>query len=60
MKEKLAKLIDVKTIVTILLTVICGILWLSKGEIPDSLKTVELMVLTFYFSAQHDKTAKLD
>lgn len=57
MKERLSKLLTVKSIVTIILTVtFAGLaVW---GTIPDDLKTVYLMVIGFYFGTQLEKSKK--
>ncbi len=53
MKEKLAKLIDVKSIMTLLLTVCFCILCFF--EIPTELKDVYLIIVGFYFGTQKSK-----
>lgn len=56
-KERVAKLIDVKSIVTFALT--AGFLVLSlKGEIKaDQFQSIFLMVVSFYFGTQVQKKA---
>ncbi len=49
MKEKLAKLINVKSIVTILLTVVVCYLSIAKGF---DVKEIYLMIIAFYFGTQ--------
>ena len=49
MKEKLAKLINVKSIVTILLTLVVCYLSIAKGF---DIKEIYLMIIAFYFGAQ--------
>lgn len=49
MLEKLAKLINVKSIVTILLTLVVAILAL-KGNFD--IKEIYLMIIAFYFGTQ--------
>ncbi len=56
-KEKLAKLIDVKSLVTIALTVLFCTLAL-KGVIPQEVNNIYLLVIGFYFGTQHEKKAK--
>ena len=52
MKERIAKLLSVKSIVTIILTVVVAKLTLEGNfEIKD----IYLMVLSFYFGTQHEK-----
>ena len=55
MKERLAKLIDVKSIVTLLLTgVFC---YLSViGKLPSEFLTIYTTVISFYFGVQYAKT----
>lgn len=55
MFRKLAKLVDVKSIVTPFLTVIFGLLSL-KGDISsDQFLTIFTTVIAFYFGTQHAK-----
>lgn len=49
MKEKLAKLIKVKSIVTILLTLVVCILTI-KGSFD--IKEIYIMIISFYFGTQ--------
>ena len=49
MKEKLAKLINVKSIVTILLTLVVCYLAIAKGF---DIKEIYLMIIAFYFGTQ--------
>ena len=55
MKNRLAKLIDVKTIVTFALT--AAFVYLSvTGKIqPEIYMTIYTMVIGFYFGTQHQK-----
>ena len=55
MKNKLAKLIDVKSIVTLVMTAVFA--WLSaKGAVTsDQFLTVFTTVIAFYFGTQHAK-----
>ena len=53
---QLAKLIDVKSIITIILTVIFAVLAI-KGEVMSSeFLSVFTMVIGFYFGVQHEKS----
>ena len=55
MKEKLAKLVNVKSIVTL---IICGVFaYLSViGQImPDQFLTVFTVIISFYFGSQYGK-----
>lgn len=57
-KDRLAKLIDVKTIVTFALT--AAFVYLSvKGEVqPEIFMTIYTMVIGFYFGTQLEKNRK--
>lgn len=55
MKEKLAKLVNVKSIITI---IICGVFaYLSViGQImPDQFLTIFTVIISFYFGSQYGK-----
>lgn len=54
MKEKIAKLIDVKSIITIFLTIVFCILSLW-GKVNQEFMTVYTVVISFYFSMQYAK-----
>jgi len=54
-KKRLANLINVKTIVTFIVTIVYAILAL-RGMIPtDTVMTVVVMVLGFYFGIQYEQ-----
>lgn len=55
MSERIEKLLTIKSIVTILLTV--GFLYLSiTGKIPpESFLTIFTVVIGFYFGTQHER-----
>lgn len=58
MKDKLAKLIDVKSIVTILLCLVfCG-LSIAGYILAEQFMTVFTVVIAFYFGTQAQKKAK--
>lgn len=58
MKNKLIKLIDVKSLVTLILTAVFGALSLS-GEISgEQLLSIFTTVIAFYFGTQHQKNSK--
>lgn len=57
MKNKLAKLIDVKSIVTLALTILFCILS-YKGRIPQEVNNIYLMIIAFYFGTQYEKKNK--
>lgn len=55
MKERLAKLLTVKSIVTLMLTIVVSILTL-KGNFD--VKEIYLMIIAFYFGTQVEKNNK--
>lgn len=55
MKEKLAKLIDVKSIVTIILTLVFAYLAIAKVIGADQFLTIFTVVISFYFGTQLGK-----
>jgi hypothetical protein len=54
MKERLGKLLSVKSIVTIILTVLFSAVAL-KGDIPQEVMTIFTTVIAFYFGTQATK-----
>lgn len=60
MKARLAKLIDVKTIITFALT--AAFVYLSvTGKIqPEIFMTIYTMVIGFYFGTQHQKNINME
>jgi hypothetical protein len=58
MKEKLAKLINVKSIVTIVLTIVFAYLSVCEKNVPDQFMTVFVMIISFYFGMQVEKKNK--
>ena len=55
MKDKLAKLIDVKTIVTLVVIVVFAILALTHVIDSQNVMSIVTMVIAFYFGTQHAK-----
>ena len=55
MKEKLSKLLTIKSIVTILLTVVFCYLSVVGNILSDQFMTVFAVVIAFYFGTQHEK-----
>ena len=55
MIEKLAKLIDVKSIVTLILTLVFAVLSITGRLSPEQLQTSFTTVLAFYFGTQSRK-----
>lgn len=54
MKEKIAKLIDLKTIIS-LIVVISYTIMLFKGIVEPDYKDLVIMVMTFYFASKTNK-----
>ena len=57
MKEKLAKLIDVKSIMTLLLTLVFCVLALCGTVSPEQFVTIFTVIVGFYFGTQSQKKA---
>lgn len=55
MLRKLSKLIDVKSIVTLFLTLIFGVLALKGSVTADQFLTVFTTIIAFYFGTQYQK-----
>ncbi len=55
MKEKICKLIDVKSIVTLILTVLFFILALKGVIDANAVLTIYTTVIAFYFGTQYQK-----
>lgn len=58
MKQKLSKLIDVKSIVTILLTAVFCVLALRRTISAEQFLTIFTTVIAFYFGTQSAKNVK--
>jgi len=58
MKERLTKLLTVKSIVTILLTLVFCYLSIAGYILADQFMTVFTVVIAFYFGTQVEKKAK--
>lgn len=58
MKHKLSKLIDVKSIVTLCLTVVFALLALRRDISAEQFLTVFTVVISFYFGTQYTKKNK--
>lgn len=54
MKEKIAKLIDLKTIIS-LIVVISYTIMAFKGIVEPDYKDLVIMVMTFYFASKTNK-----
>lgn len=59
MKQNFAKLINVKSLVTLALTGLFCVLAI-KGNISQEVQTIYLMIIAFYFGTQHEKKNKGD
>ena len=59
MQERVKKLIDVKSFVTLSLTVVFCIMSL-KGEIQDQFLTIYTTIIAFYFGTQYQKNSILE
>lgn len=55
MKERLSKLFTVKSIVTILLTIVFSYLSIIKVITGQEFLTIFTVVVSFYFGTQHEK-----
>ena len=58
MKNKLIKLIDVKSLVTLILTAVFGYLSVRSEISDEQFLTVFTTVIAFYFGTQHQKNSK--
>lgn len=56
MKAKITKLIDVKSLVTITLTLVFAFLSVRRDLSQDQVLTVYTMIISFYFGTQSQKT----
>lgn len=56
MKEKLKKLIDVKSLVTLILTVVFSALAIKGQVTAEQFQTVFTTVIAFYFGVQYQKS----
>lgn len=57
MKEKIAKLIDVKSIVTLVLTMVFSYLALTHAITGQEFLTIFVVIISFYFGTQVQKQA---
>ena len=55
MLKNLAKLIKVKTIVTVAVLTVFSVLALKGSIQPDNVMLIVSMVISFYFGTQHEK-----
>lgn len=59
MKQKLAKLINVKSIVTLMLTVVFCILAVKQTISAEQFLTVFAVIISFYFGTQYQKNSNI-
>lgn len=55
MKERIAKMLDVKSIVTLFLTLVFGIQTLKGTVTAEQFQTVFTTIIAFYFGVQYAK-----
>ncbi len=60
MKTQLAKLINVKSIVTLVLTSVFAVLSLRENISAEQFQTVFTTIIAFYFGTQYQKNSKED
>lgn len=59
MLEKICdRLLTVKSIVTVILTVVFAVLVIKDGELPQTFTTIYMSVMAFYFGIQSAKNAE--
>ncbi len=52
MKERICKLVDVKSIVTLTLTGVFAYMNIVGQEVSETFKTIYVMIIGFYFGTQ--------
>ena len=57
MLKNIAKLIDVKSLVTLVLTAVFAVL-AAKGTVPQDFMTIYTVIIAFYFGTQAAKAEK--
>ena len=58
MREKISKLMNVKSLVTLILTLVFGIQTIRGYILPEQFQTVFTTVIAFYFGTQYQKNNK--
>jgi hypothetical protein len=58
MKTRLAKLIDVKTLITFTLTAVFAYLSVNEKIEPQVFMTIYTTIIGFYFGTQHEKAKR--
>lgn len=56
MKDKIAKLINVKSVITLILTTVFSYLSVTKTISSEQFLTIFTVVVSFYFGTQYKKT----
>ena len=59
MKEKLAKLIDVKSIVTLVMTAVFSYLAITQAITGTEFLTIFTVIISFYFGTQYQKNKEV-
>lgn len=57
-KERLSKLIDVKSLVTLTLTGVFAYMNIAEIPVPEAFKTIYVMIIGFYFGTQANKNTR--
>ena len=60
MKEKLAKLVNVKSIITLILCGVFAYLSVIGQILPDQFLTFFTIVISFYFGSQYEKNKPIN
>ena len=55
MKEKLAKLVNVKSIITLIICCVFAYLSIIGQILPDQFLTIFTVIISFYFGSQYGK-----
>lgn len=58
MKEKLRNLLNVKSIVTLILTAVFAVLSLKQAVTAEQFLMIFTTIIAFYFGTQHEKGGK--
>lgn len=58
MREKISKLINVKSLVTLILTLVFSVQTVRGYILPEQFQTVFTTVIAFYFGTQYQKNSK--
>ena len=56
MKDRISKLLSVKSLVTMILTVVFSILALRQIVNDETFLTIYTMIISFYFGTQHERS----